>query len=298
MADTGNPVSHARVARGLTQVELASRAGISRQALGAIEAGVYRPNVAVALVIARELGQTVEQLFGEAGDEAGRTVEARWIDASEEGSAARTTAAPRRVALARVGGKVVAMAQPTVHLTLGPEAGILRSLRRRRAEVTTLHSSDEIDAALLVAGCDPAIAILADWLARRHSPARAIALPCSSGRSLRLLIDGCAHAAGVHLRDPKTGEYNLPQAARALRNRPAMVVNFAQWELGLATAAGNPFDVRGFDDLRRPGLRIVNRESGSGAREALDAAIVEQRLASSQVAGYDVEVGGHLEVAS
>jgi putative molybdopterin biosynthesis protein len=298
MADTGNAISHARIARGMTQVELAARAGISRQALGAIESGVYRPNVAVALVLARELGQTVEQLFGEAGDEAVRVVDARWIDEREGGRAHRPTTAPRRVALARVGRKVVAMAQPAAHLTLGPEAGILRSLRRRRAEVVTLHSSDEIDTALLIAGCDPAIAILADWLARRHSQARAIALPCSSGRSLRLLIDGYAHAAGVHLRDPKTGEYNLPQVARALRNRPAMVVNFAQWELGLATAAGNPLGIRGFDDLGRPGLRIVNREAGSGAREALDAAIVERALAPRNVAGYGFEVGGHLEVAS
>jgi putative molybdopterin biosynthesis protein len=298
MAETGNAVSRARIARGLTQVELAARAGISRQALGAIESGVYRPNVAVALVLARELGQTVEHLFGDAGDEDSRLVEAQWIEAGAGERAPRVGAAPRRVALARVGGKVVAMAQPAAHLTLGTEAGILRSLKRRRAEVSTLHSSDEIDAALLVAGCDPAIAILADWLARRHSPARAMAIPCSSGKSLRLLVDGCAHAAGVHLRDPRTGEYNLPQAARALKNRPALIVNFGQWELGLATAAGNPLALRGFDDLGRPGLRIVNRESGSGAREALDAAIVEHGLAPDQVAGYAFEVGGHLEVAA
>ena len=60
----------AREARGLTQLELARRAGISRQALGALEAGAYQPGVAVAIALARELGDTVEGLFG--GEAPGR----------------------------------------------------------------------------------------------------------------------------------------------------------------------------------------------------------------------------------
>ena len=40
---SGAMVRRARVARGLTQDELARRAGLSRQALGAIESGAYQP---------------------------------------------------------------------------------------------------------------------------------------------------------------------------------------------------------------------------------------------------------------
>ena len=58
-----NKIRAARLARGLTQTDLAHRAGISRQALSAIESGVYQPGVSVALVLARELGTTVESLF-------------------------------------------------------------------------------------------------------------------------------------------------------------------------------------------------------------------------------------------
>src|SRR5579872_335939 len=57
-------VRRLRVAKGLTQSELAKRAGISRQALGAIETGAYQPSVSVALALARELGETVEAIFG------------------------------------------------------------------------------------------------------------------------------------------------------------------------------------------------------------------------------------------
>ncbi|HTT77865.1 MAG TPA: helix-turn-helix domain-containing protein [Candidatus Binataceae bacterium] len=51
--------------KGLSQVELARRYGISRQALGAIEAGIYQTGVPVAMKIARELGETVESLFSD-----------------------------------------------------------------------------------------------------------------------------------------------------------------------------------------------------------------------------------------
>ena len=60
----GATVRGARLARGMTQDELARRAGLSRQALGAIESGAYQPGVGVALALARELGHSVEALFG------------------------------------------------------------------------------------------------------------------------------------------------------------------------------------------------------------------------------------------
>ena len=110
---------------------------------------------------------------------------------------------------------------------------------------------------------------------------------------------GKAHVAGVHLRDQKSGEYNLAPIRRAVGNRHAMVVNFARWELGLATAPGNPLAIHSFADLGRPGLRIVNREDGSGARDALDAALDQAGISRRDgVVGYQFEVGGHLEVAA
>ncbi len=69
VAEEKHPVRAARVERGLSQADLAHRAGISRQALGAIEAATYLPSVSVALALARELGTTVEALFGEERDD-------------------------------------------------------------------------------------------------------------------------------------------------------------------------------------------------------------------------------------
>jgi DNA-binding XRE family transcriptional regulator len=117
-ADKKHPVRAARIAHSLSQSELAKRAGISRQALGAIESTTYLPSVSVALALARELGATVEALFGES-HEAIRHVHARWD--SEVAPAGGVTA---RVALGRLGGKLIAQPQAPVHLALVPAAGI------------------------------------------------------------------------------------------------------------------------------------------------------------------------------
>jgi putative molybdopterin biosynthesis protein len=294
MASTGNALIRARTARALTQTELARRAGISRQALGAIESGAYHPGVAIAIRIARELGTTVEALFGDPDAETSILVEASWPDDQRR----RAAPAQTRVALARVCGKVVAVAQPGAHLTLAPAAGVLQRARRHRVDVCTYLLPAEIDSTLLISGCDPAVTILVDWLARRRSPVHAVAIPCSSRAALRAIVNGRVHVAGVHLRDHKSGEYNLAPIRRALGNRRSTIVNFARWELGLATAPGNPLAIRGFADLARPGLRIVNREDGSGARAALDQALGDLGIQPHSVDGYQFEAGGHLEVAA
>src|SRR5258705_13053413 len=63
MASIGTALMRARTGGALTQTELARRAGISRQALGAIESGAYQPSAAIPIRIARELGGTVQPLF-------------------------------------------------------------------------------------------------------------------------------------------------------------------------------------------------------------------------------------------
>src|SRR5947209_11490121 len=55
-----------RVQAGLTQAELAARAGVSRQLVAAVEAGQNAPAVDAALGLARALATTVEELFAAA----------------------------------------------------------------------------------------------------------------------------------------------------------------------------------------------------------------------------------------
>jgi transcriptional regulator with XRE-family HTH domain len=60
----GNRVAEARGRVGLTQPELAARATVGRSTIARIEAGRQSPTIEVALALSRELGESVEALFG------------------------------------------------------------------------------------------------------------------------------------------------------------------------------------------------------------------------------------------
>jgi len=53
----------ARTAAGLTQQELADRAGLSRKTVNTVENGVFTPSVLVALTLAQALGVPLDALF-------------------------------------------------------------------------------------------------------------------------------------------------------------------------------------------------------------------------------------------
>jgi len=281
-----------RRSRGLTQAELAARAHISRQAVAAIESGVYLPNVAIAVKLARAIGSTVEEIFGDADEDYEQRVNA-WLKKSPSITTDRA-----RVVLARIGGRIIAVAEPTAHLTLPVSSGVRVKTSGGRAHITTRLLESEIDSTLVLAGCDPAVSMLIAWMARTGSQINAVALPCSSGRALAALADESVHAAGVHLRDPKSGDYNSAPVRKAIGRRRICLINFARWEVGLAMAEGNPRGLRDFSDLARSDVRIVNRERGSGARQVLDEALANVGLNSKQVTGYGEEVAGHLGVAA
>jgi putative molybdopterin biosynthesis protein len=286
IAGAGEKIRRTRVARGISQVALARRAAISRQALGAIESGTYVPGVEAALRIARELGETVENLFA---------VER---DSRVEAYLAAAVPMKSRVALARIGDRVVAAPMRATALALAPAGGFVTALKGDRASVESFVSPLEIDSTLMVAGCDPAVTLLADWIARRRHPITLVALGGSNQSALDALARGRAHAAGIHLRDARSGEYNLATIRRALGRRTAVVVNFARWELGLAVAPGNPLKLESLADLGRPKIRLANRDAGSGARMALDDALAAAKVDTRKIAGYAHELTGHLEVAA
>jgi molybdate-binding protein/DNA-binding XRE family transcriptional regulator len=84
--------------RGLSQRELSGAAGITRQAVGAIESGRTQPSVGIALALARALGTTVEELFG----------------------AQAEAAPPVRTAAATIGSRTVIHALREDHLAIEP----------------------------------------------------------------------------------------------------------------------------------------------------------------------------------
>ena len=58
-----NDVRERRVAKGLSQADLAQRLDVSRQTINSIETDRYTPSLPLAIAIARFFGVTVEEMF-------------------------------------------------------------------------------------------------------------------------------------------------------------------------------------------------------------------------------------------
>lgn len=283
MNDISTNLRVLRTGRGLTQGELASHVGITRQAVNSIEAGKYVPGTEIALRLASVLGCRVEDIFQLAGGT---------LEVGVSGDAATG----ERVVLGRVGERIVA------HPLRGTRAfsdGFVAADGhiRARGRATLLLGSEQVNGTVLIAGCDPSLSVLATFVSRRSPGRRLVALHSASQAALDELRRGRVHVAGTHLPDPQGGECNLSQARGVLARGGGMVISYASWEQGIVVAAGNPHAIRSVADLAGRRLRIVNRETGSGSRRLLDDQMRARDIHADSVTGYDVEVPTHMAVA-
>jgi len=288
-----NNLREARRAAGLSQGELASRADTTRQTIGALEAGQYAPTLGVALRLARALGRDVTELFWL--EEVQPTMRAELL-----APLATDRAMPTRVQVARVGERIIARPLDA----FGAADGMIAPADDGSGDVAgvsvaLLADRATLDRTAVVLGCDPALTTLGAHLGRRHARGglRLAIGQATSLRALGALARGEAHAAGMHLLDEATGEYNLPFIRRAFAGRRVLVVTAAHWQQGLIVARGNPLGIAGAADLARPDLTIINREPGAGSRAALDHALLVSGTAPTAVRGYERTVGSHRVVA-
>ena len=104
--------------------------------------------------------------------------------------------------------------------------------------------------------------------------------------------------ASSHLWDGETDTYNVPFVRRLLPGVPTVVVNLTYRTQGFYVAKGNPLGIKTWDDLAKPGVRIVNREKGAGSRILLDEHLRMAGIDPQEVEGYANEVQSHIAVAS
>ena len=293
----------ARQARGLSQQQLAGMAGVTRQAVSAVESGHSDPSLRLALALAQTLGLTVEELFGP-GEPADPVLARPIAPVGGEGS---------RVALAAVGDVFVALplTGDTVARTgFNPAGGLIAGLAGLAGPAARPAPGRDTIAVrpigpprptLVVAGCDPALPLLETPLALLDPPVAFAWWPCGSAEALRLAAAGLVHAAGVH----PGGTYpdgTYPDGARPDADRDiqipggAEMAGFAAWREGLVIRPGTP--VTDLADVVRHDLRLVNREPGAQARTLLDRERARLGIAATALRGYGTQAAGHLQVAS
>ena len=294
-----NRLKAIRTQRGLSQGDLAARAGITRQAISAIESNLYLPTTAVALKLASVLACHVEDLFSIVPTE--DIVEGTLIGHLPS---TETNSHPIRVKVSTVGKRT--MVRPVTDLgeqlsfavpADGYVTDTLSKLSGSTVRVTLSRDRDAIEQEISVAGCDPAIFLVGEHLRRHKDRTTVVGWTMGSMAALQSLQRGEVHVAGMHLFDPVTSESNLPFLKRSLKGSGYEVVTFSTWEEGLLVRRGNPLSIRTAADLVEPMVTLVNREEGSGARLLLDQRLRASGVEPAHVRGYDRIVSSHVEVA-
>ncbi|EKP94360.1 substrate-binding domain-containing protein [Thermaerobacter subterraneus] len=305
----------ARRRLGLSQRELAVRAGVSRQAIGAIEAGRMTPSLAVAMRLARALGCRVEDLFRLDEPAPEMVVELAPATAlatprQDRDGGPVPAGAGARILVGRVGGRwvghllqgdgaftpglVPAGARLLAPAGGGPAPGPGAGGRWRAA---LLEPPGDLARSILIAGCAPELSLWSRALGAGRYGVTLHRIPANSRQALELLRAGMVHGAGVHLAGSAGEPDNLPLIRAVLEGLEAVVVRLGVWEEGLVVAPGNPLGLRGVADLARPGVVVVNREPGAGCRALLEQSLAVAGIPPAAVAGFDRQAADHLEVA-
>lgn len=269
-----NRLAAIRKARGVGAADLASQAGITRQAIYAIESGTYVPNTAVALRLARSLETTVEELFALDPDE-GPGPERKSFELLDDSA---PIAPGEPIQICRVGRHAIGVAPPLFPAYLPVADGIVTASGN-----ASIAAEPDDGNRLLIAGCDPALSLLARHA--RDAGADVVLASANSARSLEWLRAGKIDIAGTHLNEPVA-------AARGYS-----VVTFALWEEGFVVPRGNPKNIRRIEDLANPRVEFVNREQGSGSRRLFDSLLETAGMNLAKVKILRSTAAGHLAAA-
>ena len=294
MLEFENRLKEKRQGSGFSQKQLAELAGMTRQAVSAVEANQYSPATSVALQLARALHCRVEELFSIKSG--GEIVDGELLGSIPTGGGklrAQVTQVGDRLLVRPLDGfgELTSLSATADGLIIGP------GTNKNHVRLRLLKDREAVRRKVVVAGCDPAMFLAAEHLSKQN---KENLVPCLMGNSIALgaLKRREVHAAGVHLADDRSGAWNIPDLKRSLGGMDCMVVTFAHWEEGLIMRQGNPKSIRKVAELTRPNVRLVNREKGSGARRLLDRELQTAGIPTARIKGYGDEVLSHLEVAS
>jgi len=159
------------------------------------------------------------------------------------------------------------------------------------------QKSKRIEGGLLASGSnDPVLDMLQTFMKKSYPEFYIFSANTGSTDGLKALNMGYTDIAWSHLFDPKSGEYNIPFLSNYLPNVKPVVVNLFHRDLGFVVGPKNPFRIRGFEDLAQKGVRLINRQKGSGTRVLLDHHLKQLQISPSKIDGYGREVYTHFEV--
>ena len=116
--------------------------------------------------------------------------------------------------------------------------------------------------------------------------------------ALGALRRGECDLAGFHVPEGRLGALMEQRYRESLPLDAFRLITFASRTQGFMVPPGNPLQIASVADLCREGVRMVNRQRGSGTRALLEYLISSAGLDRSRIAGYDSEETTHGAVAA
>ncbi len=161
-----------------------------------------------------------------------------------------------------------------IHVLLTPDGGENRS-------VTVVGSNDSA----------------LDAFAGSISGMKVVPVSVGSLDGLIALRQGLADIAACHLFDSREGEYNVPYIRHLFADRDVVVLTLVHREQGLIVPAGNPLGITSVAGMVECGVRLANRNPGSGTRIWLDSELRSLQADKDAIPGYDSSFMTHAAVA-
>ena len=164
--------------------------------------------------------------------------------------------------------------------------------------VRLLKDKGQLKNTLVVIGShDPLLDELTDLIHREDHHIFLSSAHVGSMGGIMAIRRGEAHAAGIHLLDTETGEYNRKYIKKYFPHGGVYLVRCVGRQQGLMLQKDNPLGITCFADIAKDGVRYVNRQKGSGTRILTDYLCQKEGVDPDRVYGYEREEVTHNAVA-
>ena len=169
-----------------------------------------------------------------------------------------------------------------------------RPVRNLDTHSTLLTPDPDERPELSISGQDVVLDILANYL--QIEGVNAARTYLNSFEGLLALYQDKIHVAACHLFDGF--DYNTSFVRSLMPGVPAVLVNVSYRTQGFYVQKGNPKKIKGWSDLGREDISVLNRRVGSSARILMDTQLKRLGIPASRVSGYDKIMRSHLTMAA
>ena len=159
---------------------------------------------------------------------------------------------------------------------------------------TLLTPPKEAQPELIISGQDVVLDILANYLQQEGVITARTYL--NSFEGLLSLYQSNIHVAACHLFDGF--DYNTSYVRSLMPGVPAVLVNVSYRTQGFYVQKGNPQNIKGWLDLGREDISVLNRRVGSSARILMDVQLKRLGIPAEKVKGYGKIMKSHLTMAA